>query len=303
MARGSTWDDHEPVVVLKTSRDDDLVLAKSMLMSADIPFFTKNELITDLFGWGRVGGASGVTGPLEIVVAPRDAKDAYEILKSLDRSGTTTIDPSRAKETAHADKREIVFTTANKSELKLIESQLEKAGIPFKTSSKMIEHAVQVQVMVAQKDVDAAKAVCSLPQEDSEISEGASVPMHPGTQASTGDLSSGLWGFAPRTIKTIAFIAIITSVVTMLGVALFSLSNLGYSSPPAMQQPASDAGGAELIVLPDGKQIDLQSVVNMTTSDDGKTITLTLSDGSHITFDPSAEASSDSGVIVAPIDQ
>jgi len=67
---------HEPVVVFRTSRDDEMALAKSMLQSTGIPFFTRNEVTADLFGIGRIGGGNQVIGPMEILVAPKDADDA-----------------------------------------------------------------------------------------------------------------------------------------------------------------------------------------------------------------------------------
>jgi len=83
MTDRDTQDTHEPVVVFATSRDDDMALAKSMLQSADIPFFTRNEMTADLLGWGRIGGGNLVTGPMEILVARRDGESAYELLAGL----------------------------------------------------------------------------------------------------------------------------------------------------------------------------------------------------------------------------
>jgi len=76
-------DPHEPVVVLSTSSDSEMAIAKSMLQAGDVPFATRGELTADLFGVGRIGGGSMIIGPMEILVAPRDADFAREILKDL----------------------------------------------------------------------------------------------------------------------------------------------------------------------------------------------------------------------------
>ncbi|MCL2882787.1 MAG: DUF2007 domain-containing protein [Coriobacteriia bacterium] len=75
-----TPNNHEPVVVFRTSRDDEMALAKSLLQSTGIPFFTRNEMTADLFGIGRIGGGSQVIGPMEILVAPKDADDTLAAL-------------------------------------------------------------------------------------------------------------------------------------------------------------------------------------------------------------------------------
>jgi len=85
MAHGKVQDVHAPVAVFETYRDDELALAKSMLLAADIPYYTKNEIITDQFGNGRLFGTNCITGPIELLVAPQDADDAYEIMKMFGR--------------------------------------------------------------------------------------------------------------------------------------------------------------------------------------------------------------------------
>lgn len=84
MTRRSDSDD--PVTVLETSDPALLAVAKSLLESADIPYFAKGENVQDLFGLGRFGtGFSPVAGPVELQVAAEDAHDAHALLMQLTR--------------------------------------------------------------------------------------------------------------------------------------------------------------------------------------------------------------------------
>ncbi|MCL2654724.1 MAG: DUF2007 domain-containing protein [Coriobacteriia bacterium] len=211
MARKRSPDLHAPVVVLATSRDDDLALAKSMLMSADIPFFTKNEMIVDLFGYARFGGANRITGPMELLVAPKDADDACEILKLLDSPDRTrAIKRDEVAEQAQTDKPEVVLFTSQKSELTSAQLRLQAADIPFTTTAKVIDHKTQAQLSVATSDVNAAREAlslsCEAPEADKDLSDPSSTSSD---SSSTGDLSSGLWGFAPRTVRMVAVLILI----------------------------------------------------------------------------------------------
>lgn len=61
-----------------------LMLAKSRLEAEGIPCLTKNVLVQDLFGMGRVAGFNPVTGPPELQVSAEDFDRAVEILESLE---------------------------------------------------------------------------------------------------------------------------------------------------------------------------------------------------------------------------
>ncbi|MCL2881618.1 MAG: hypothetical protein FWF45_01805 [Coriobacteriia bacterium] len=234
MRRKDSSDVHAPVVVLKTSRDDDLALAKSMLMSADIPFYTKNEWIADLFGYARFGGHSRITGPIELLVAPRDADDAYEILKPLDRPGqTTAVSRDNEEERTQASEHVVVFSTRCKSELAPVESQLKTAGISYLVTAKVVDHETQVQVTVARCDRERTRKVLSLPEDSLENSKDMSVssspPVDSPDQSSVNDHGSGLWGSAPRTVRSIAVIILAIAVMSWVTGPL--LSALASSAP------------------------------------------------------------------------
>lgn len=74
----------EPVTIFKAGDHGLIAVAKSLLMSADIKFFTKNEHIQNVLGYGLFGaGQNYVTGPVEFLVSPKDAQDARELLSDL----------------------------------------------------------------------------------------------------------------------------------------------------------------------------------------------------------------------------
>jgi len=241
-----TQDPHEPVVVLATSRDDDLALAKSMLMSAGIPFYTKNEMIADLFGYARFGGQSRITGPIELLVAPRDADDAYEILKPLDRSGQTiAVNRDDKEEQSQASERVVVFTALHKSELAPVESQLKAADIPCLVTAKVVDHATHAQVTVARCDAERAQEVLSLPESSSDGSQGRPVspsqPVDQPDQPPADGRGSGLWGSAPRTVRSIA-------------VAILVIAVLSWVTGPLLSAPAPSAPEPGYLSWKNGEQ-------------------------------------------------
>ena len=61
-----------------------VALVKSLLEDAEIEYFTKGYEIQDLIGIGRLGGLNYVIGPVEFVVAAKDAPTARELLAHLD---------------------------------------------------------------------------------------------------------------------------------------------------------------------------------------------------------------------------
>ena len=61
-----------------------VALAKSLLEDAKIEYFTKGYEIQDLIGIGRIGGLNYVIGPVEFVVAAKDAPTTRELLAYLD---------------------------------------------------------------------------------------------------------------------------------------------------------------------------------------------------------------------------
>ncbi len=77
--------DHEKfVTVFKTGHHGTIALIKSLLDSADIKYFVKNENAQDLFGGGVFGvGFNPVIGPVQVQVLEEDAEDARELLKNI----------------------------------------------------------------------------------------------------------------------------------------------------------------------------------------------------------------------------
>jgi hypothetical protein len=74
----------EPVTVFETSNPAVLAVAKSLLESAEIPFYAAGENIQSLFGLGTYGGFNPITGPVRIEVSADDAADAKALLSDLD---------------------------------------------------------------------------------------------------------------------------------------------------------------------------------------------------------------------------
>ena len=60
-----------------------ITVVKSLLEDAEIEYFTKGYEIQDLVGIGRLGGFNNTIGPVEFVVAAKDAPTARELLAHL----------------------------------------------------------------------------------------------------------------------------------------------------------------------------------------------------------------------------
>jgi hypothetical protein len=75
----------EFVPVLTLSNAALVSFARSLLESAGIRFFIKNEGVQDLFGMGRLGsGFNPLTGPPIIYVDPDRVEEARDLLADLD---------------------------------------------------------------------------------------------------------------------------------------------------------------------------------------------------------------------------
>jgi len=83
----------EDVLVYMTGDRGALILARSLLDSAQIPYAVTSDLADDLFGWGRLGTAYNfVTGPARVFVSRRNADAAREILREIGKP-TTPLRP------------------------------------------------------------------------------------------------------------------------------------------------------------------------------------------------------------------
>jgi len=72
------------VTVLETSDFSLLLVAKSVLESAGIPYFAKGEGVQDLFGAGRIGsGFNPLVGPVQLQVPEERAQEAAVLLENL----------------------------------------------------------------------------------------------------------------------------------------------------------------------------------------------------------------------------
>jgi hypothetical protein len=205
---------HEPVVVFATSRDDEMALAKSMLQAGDVEFFTRNEMIADLFGYGRLGGGSKITGPMEILVAPRDAEFAKEILNSLG-------------DVIHSGKRTIVLTTRRKDELEQAKTQLDSAGIPYFVSTKVIDKVIQAQLLIPQSDIESAHKLLF------SSSEGLDRPVEPPASSLDEMRTSAdqeTIGHSPlsRMVRMIAIVLLFMLIVGLVSNILFTLWSLRF---------------------------------------------------------------------------
>jgi hypothetical protein len=76
---GAGWRDMVNVCTVSDSAF--LMVAKSILEDAAIPYWAKNEGVQDLFGFGRLGtGFNILTGPIELHVPREFAEDATRLL-------------------------------------------------------------------------------------------------------------------------------------------------------------------------------------------------------------------------------
>jgi len=90
----------DPVVVFESDRAELVAIAKSILISAEVPFGVCGEEVQDLFGYGRFpAGASLLIGGVQLVVPPADAADAKALLAELD-SGRSESAIERQTDTA-----------------------------------------------------------------------------------------------------------------------------------------------------------------------------------------------------------
>ena len=77
-------DSEELVTVFETGNPAELVVVKSILDSAHIPFLSQGEALQDLFGVGRIGaGFNPLIGRIKVQVAKRNRAKARELLKNL----------------------------------------------------------------------------------------------------------------------------------------------------------------------------------------------------------------------------
>jgi hypothetical protein len=79
------------VTVFTTGDKAAIALAKSLLEGSGIKYTVKNDLIQDLFTWGRLGiGFNPLMGPVRIMVSPSDVDMATELLGDLAQSRKTS---------------------------------------------------------------------------------------------------------------------------------------------------------------------------------------------------------------------
>jgi hypothetical protein len=75
----------ELVTIAKISDYAFLLVAKSVLQDAGIPYLAKNEGVQDLFGLGRIGtGFSIVAQPVELQVPRELVDDAIQLLDEIE---------------------------------------------------------------------------------------------------------------------------------------------------------------------------------------------------------------------------
>jgi hypothetical protein len=66
--------------ILVPADANERVVAESLLQEAGIPFYAKNEDLQDLFGWGQIGGANLLVGPVTLQVSAEYAEEARGLL-------------------------------------------------------------------------------------------------------------------------------------------------------------------------------------------------------------------------------
>jgi hypothetical protein len=72
----------EMVMVLSSYDEGEVLMAKSLLEGADIPFFMPGEALQDPVDSRLFPGSTFALGPVRILVPPERAEEAKEILKS-----------------------------------------------------------------------------------------------------------------------------------------------------------------------------------------------------------------------------
>ena len=76
--------DLELVPVFQTSNEAHILLARSLLDSAEIEFLVRGEHLQDFFSWGRFpAGVNLVMGPVTFEVRAEDAEDARRLLADI----------------------------------------------------------------------------------------------------------------------------------------------------------------------------------------------------------------------------
>lgn len=76
--------DVELVTVFRSGDATQLMVAESILRSAEVQYVTRGAGVQELFGLGRFpAGMSMVVGPVELLVRSEDARDAEALLEDL----------------------------------------------------------------------------------------------------------------------------------------------------------------------------------------------------------------------------
>ena len=78
----------DATVVLRSPDQNLILIARSVLDGAGIPFVVKGEGIQDIIGGGRIGGMNFLTGPIEILVPDDRAEEARAILADFDQEAS-----------------------------------------------------------------------------------------------------------------------------------------------------------------------------------------------------------------------
>ncbi len=71
----------DTVVVLETTDQTEILLAKSILDDAGIPYLVQGEGIRNLFGLGGLTPQNPISGPILLKVSAEQAEDAKQLLE------------------------------------------------------------------------------------------------------------------------------------------------------------------------------------------------------------------------------
>ena len=74
------------VTILTVGNHSSVSLVQARLDDAGVKYAINSNRVSDLFGWGRLGGYNYITGPVRIMVSPEDADRAKELLYDLTES-------------------------------------------------------------------------------------------------------------------------------------------------------------------------------------------------------------------------
>jgi len=83
------------VAVLSTADEAAILVARSLLDDAGIPYVTKNEQLQDLLGLGRIGGYNILVGPIVIQVRQDDVEAALAVLREPDLAHGADDEPEK----------------------------------------------------------------------------------------------------------------------------------------------------------------------------------------------------------------